>query len=119
MAGVRPSLHLVPLAPGDPVPGVSRYLARAGLEAKLSDRLTVGGLFRLNGPFTPIGEPAVRTQSYVLADLDGTISIGRAGWTLDWELQNLFNTRYPEVRSSGYLNPGAPRVLRMAVRFQP
>ena len=117
--GVRPSFHLVPLAPGDPVPGVSRYLARAGLEAKVSDRLTVGGLVRLNGPFTPIGEPAVRTQAYVLADLEGTVALGRSRWVLDWELQNLFNTRYPEVRSSGYLNPGAPRVLRIAVRFQP
>ena len=81
--------------------------------------LVTAGLVRLNGPFTPIGEPAVRTQSYVLADLDGTIAIGRTRWMLDWELHNLFNTRYPEVRSSGYLNPGAPRVLRMAIRFQP
>ena len=116
--GVRPSLHLVPLAPGDPVPGVSRYLARAGLEAAVAGRLTVGGLVRLNGPFTPIGEPAVETQSYLLADLEGTVALGPSGWLLDWELQNMFNTRFPEVRSSGYLNPGTPRALRISVRWQ-
>ena len=117
-AGVRSSLHVIPLAPGDPVPGVSRYLAQAGLEAVVSGRLTVGGLVRLNGPFTPIGEPAVETQSYVVADLEGTVALGRSRWLLDWELQNVFNTRYPEVRSSGYLNPGTPRALRISVRWQ-
>ena len=117
-AGVRSSLHVIPLAPGDPVPGVSRYLAQAGLKAVVSGRLTVGGLVRLNGPFTPIGEPAVETQSYVVADLEGTVALGRSRWLLDWELQNVFNTRYPEVRSSGYLNPGTPRALRISVRWQ-
>ena len=114
----RPSFHLEPLVPGDPVPGVSRYLARFGLDLELFHGATIGGLVRLNGPFTPIGEPTVRTRPYTLVDATGTIAFGRAGWAMDWELQNVLNTRYPEVRASGYLNPGAPRVLRVAIRFQ-
>jgi outer membrane receptor protein involved in Fe transport len=114
-----PSLHVVPLEPGDPLPGVSRYLARLGLEASLTRRVMAGGLLRLNGPFTPIGEPGVRTRVYPLVDLQGSLLTGWHGWTLDWELQNLFNTRYPEVRASGYLNPGDLRVLRIAFRSNP
>jgi hypothetical protein len=30
---------------------------------------------------------------------------------------NAFNTRYPEVRASGYLNPGMLRTLRVALRI--
>jgi outer membrane receptor for ferric coprogen and ferric-rhodotorulic acid len=33
------------------------------------------------------------------------------------ELQNIFDTRYPEIRASGFINPGAPRTLRAALRF--
>jgi len=110
-------LHLSPLEPGDPVPGVSRYLARVGLESHVNDRIAVGGLFRLNGPFTPIGEPAIRTGVYGLVDLHGTVMLAGGRWAFDWELQNLFDAKYPEVRSSRYLNPGAPRSLRVAMRF--
>jgi outer membrane receptor protein involved in Fe transport len=110
-------LHVVPLEPGDRIPGVSRYLARIGAEARLTQRVMVGGLLRLNGPFTPIGEPSVRTQVYSLVDLSGSVRLGRGRWTLEWELQNVLDTRYPEIRSSGYLNPGDPRVLRLSLRF--
>jgi outer membrane receptor for Fe3+-dicitrate len=114
-----PSFHVVPLEPGDRLPGVSRYLARLGLETDLTRRVMVGGLLRLNGPFTPIGEPTVRTRVYPLVDLQGSLVTGWHGWTLDWELQNVFNTKYPEVRASGYLNPGDLRVLRIAFRSNP
>jgi outer membrane receptor protein involved in Fe transport len=110
-------LHVVPLEPGDRIPGVSRYLARIGAEATLTRRVMVGGLLRLNGPFTPIGEPSVRTRVYPLVDLSGSVRPGRSRWILEGELQNLFNTRYPEIRSSGYLNPGDPRVFRLTLRF--
>jgi outer membrane receptor protein involved in Fe transport len=118
-AAEPPLLHVIPLEPGDRLPGVSRYLARLGLETNLTRRVMVGGLFRLNGPFTPIGEPTVRTRVYPLMDLQGSLVTGWHGWTLDWELQNLFNTKYPEVRASGYLNPGDLRVLRIAFRSNP
>lgn len=111
-----PLFHLAPLSPGDPVPGVSRYLGRVGLEVRATPRLTVGGLARWNGPFTPIGEPAVRTDAYFLTDLSGSWTFARR-WSVDAELQNLFNAKYPEVRASGFLNPGAPRVLRVELRL--
>jgi hypothetical protein len=114
-ASVPPVFHLVPLEPGDPVPGVSRYLARVGLDARLTDRVTAGAVFRLNGPFTPIGEPTARTRPYTLIDVSGAWSFS-GSWSLDWELQNLLSSRYPEVRASGYLAPGGPRVLRAALR---
>ena len=73
-------------------------------------------LFRWSGPFTPIGEPGVRTRPYILTDLGASLRIPRWG-TLDLELQNLLNARYPEIRASGFLNPGAPRTLRAALRL--
>jgi outer membrane receptor for ferric coprogen and ferric-rhodotorulic acid len=36
---------------------------------------------------------------------------------LDLELQNVFDAKYPEIRASGFINPGAPRTLRAAIRF--
>jgi hypothetical protein len=50
-------------------------------------------------------------------DLGGAIQVGSAGATLDLELQNVFNTKYPEIRASGFINPGSPRSLRAAIRF--
>ena len=111
-----PLFHLAPLSPGDPVPGVSRYLGRAGLDLHATSRLTLGGLARWNGPFTPIGEPGVRTDGYFLADLSASWTFA-SRWSVDAELQNLFNAKYPEVRASGFLNPGAPRVLRVELRL--
>ncbi len=114
---IRPSFHLRPLEPGDPIPGVSRYLGRIEVAATVSSRATIRGLLRINGPFSPIGEPSIKTGSYSLVDLAGSVGPLGRGWSLDWEIQNLFSTRYPEVRASGYLNPGAPRAVRLAARF--
>ena len=36
--------------------------------------------------------------------------------TVHHAVQELIS-RYPELRASGYLNPGAPRSLRAAMRF--
>jgi outer membrane receptor for ferric coprogen and ferric-rhodotorulic acid len=52
-------------------------------------------------------------------DVGATIAWSRRRATLDLELQNVFNTRYPEIRASGFLNPGAPRALRAALRWNP
>lgn len=113
----RPVLHLAPVEPGDPVPGVSKFLVRVGGDVAVAKNLTVGAVIRINGSFTPIGEPTIRTQSYALIDLTGSrVVAGR--WVVDWELQNVANARYPEVRASGFVNPGSPRALRVAIRFQ-
>jgi hypothetical protein len=53
----------------------------------------------------------------VLLDIGGQVPIGHTGPVLDIALQNVFNTKFPEIRSSGYINPGTPIALRVAVSF--
>ena len=74
-------------------------------------------MVRFSGPYTPIGEPNVETQSYAVVDLGGSIRLAPLGGVLDLELQNLLDAKYPETRASGFLNPGTPRTLRAALRF--
>jgi hypothetical protein len=114
---LHPSFHIEPLEPGDPVPNVANWLGRVGLEAAMTSRLSAQGRIRFSGPYTPIGEPGVETSSYAVLDLGGSIQIGSAGTMLDLELQNVFNSKYPEIRASGFINPGSPRTLRAAIRF--
>jgi outer membrane cobalamin receptor len=114
---IVPILHEVPLTPGSQVPGVARWFGRTGVEADLLSSLTSRALVRFSGPYTPIGEPGVRTQEYAVVDLGASVRLAGSGTTLDLDLLNAFDTRYPELRASGFLNPGAPRSLRAAVRF--
>ncbi|MEZ4415732.1 MAG: TonB-dependent receptor [Gemmatimonadota bacterium] len=109
--------HLVPLRPGDPVPNVGRYVGRAGVEAPVGEASALRVTWRFSGPFSPIGEPRVRTQAYGVLDLGASLPARPAHGVLDIELENLTGTRYPEVRASGFINPGAPRTLRVALRF--
>jgi outer membrane receptor protein involved in Fe transport len=59
----------------------------------------------------------VETQSYALLDAGASIELAPIGAVLDLELQNIFDQKYPEIRASGFINPGAPRTLRAALRF--
>jgi TonB dependent receptor-like, beta-barrel/TonB-dependent Receptor Plug Domain len=113
---LAPSFHVVPLEPGDPVPGVGRYVGRAGLTLAPIGHVSGQATLRFSGPFTPSGEPTVRTSPYTVLDLASSIRLW-GGTAVDAELENVFDTRYPEVRASGYLNPGWPRTLRVALRF--
>jgi outer membrane receptor for ferric coprogen and ferric-rhodotorulic acid len=83
----------------------------------LSSRVSARGQVRFSGPYTPIGEPGVQTQSYAVLDLGTSIQVSRLGASFDMELQNVLDAKYPEVRASGFINPGAPRTLRAALRF--
>ena len=60
------------------VPGVARWLGHTGVEADLLTSLTSRALVRFSGPFTPIGEPGVRTQEYAVLDLGASIRLGAA-----------------------------------------
>jgi outer membrane receptor protein involved in Fe transport len=62
------------------------------------------------GPFTPIGEPDARTASYALLHLRATVPLGGA-WSAGIGVQNVLDTKYPEVRASGFISPGQPRTL--------
>ena len=72
---------------------------------------------RFSGPYTPIGEPGVETRSYAIVDLGTSIQIPSVGAAADLELQNVLDSKFPEIRASGFINPGAPRTLRAALRF--
>jgi outer membrane receptor protein involved in Fe transport len=112
----RPSFHTEPLAPGDPVPGVSDYFGRLGAEFIPKNGLSTYALVRFTGPFTPIGEPGVTTQAYTVVDLGGSVAFG-ATTSVDVDLLNVFDTQYADIRASGYINPGAPRSLLVSVRL--
>jgi hypothetical protein len=112
----NPSFHDVPLTPGSSVPGVARYLGRAELGVAATPALDLRALIRWSGPFTPIGEQTVRTGAYLITDFGTSVRIRHLG-TLDVELQNILNTRYPEIRASGFINPGEPRTLRASLRL--
>jgi hypothetical protein len=114
---IRPSFHIEPLEPGDPVPNVAQWLGRVGLEAALSPEVAARGQLRFSGPYTPIGEPGLETRSYSVLDLGASVELSRFGAVLDVELQNALDSKYPEIRASGFINPGAPRTLRAAIRF--
>jgi outer membrane receptor protein involved in Fe transport len=109
--------HIEPLEPGDPVPNVAKWLGRVGLEAAWTPRLSTRALVRFSGPYTPIGEPGVETRSYAVLDAGTSIQLAPLGAVVDLELQNVFDTKYPEIRASGFINPGTPRTLRAALRF--
>jgi outer membrane receptor protein involved in Fe transport len=114
---IKPSFHIEPLEPGDPVPNVADWLGRVGLDAILSSRMAARGQVRFSGPYTPIGEPGVTTRSYAIIDLGTSVQLPALGAVADLELQNVFDSKYPEIRASGFINPGAPRTLRAALRF--
>ncbi|HEY7634602.1 MAG TPA: TonB-dependent receptor [Gemmatimonadales bacterium] len=111
------ALHIEPPEPGDWVPNVARWLGRVRLQAAFSSRIAGWTTLRFSGPYTPIGEPDAETQSYAVADLGFSLALGAVGPVLDLELQNVLDAKYPEIRASGFLNPGAPRTLRAALRF--
>jgi outer membrane receptor protein involved in Fe transport len=115
--GIRPTFHIEPLEPGDHVPNVARWLGRVGIEAGPTPGLATRAMVRFSGPYTPIGEPNVETQSYAVLDLGTSVQVSPLGAVLDLELQNALDAKYPEIRASGFLNPGAPRTLRAALRF--
>ena len=112
----RPNFHTEPLAPGDPVPGVSDYFGRVGAEFIPKNGFSTYALVRFTGPFTPIGEPGVTTQAYSVVDLGGSVALG-ATTSVDVDVLNVLDTKYADIRASGYINPGAPRSLLVSVRL--
>jgi outer membrane receptor protein involved in Fe transport len=114
---IRPSFHIEPLEPGSRVPNVARWLGRVGLEAIVTSQLSARSMLRFSGPYTPIGEPGVETQSYTVLDLGASLDLRKFGSVVDLELQNVFDTKHPEIRASGFINPGQPRTLRAAIRL--
>jgi iron complex outermembrane receptor protein len=104
------------LAFGSRVPGVAQYVGQLGVTALIAGRVTGSLGARVLGPYVPIGEPDIETNPYGVLDLGASLPVTQ-GITADLSLQNVFDRSYPEIRSSGYINPGTPRTLRFALNW--
>ena len=100
---------------GERVPGVARFTARVGARTTLRHDVEARASLRVTGPYVPIGEPDFETQPYSVLDLGVAVPFAEH-YALDVELENALDIRYAELRASGYLNPGRPRLLRVALR---
>lgn len=115
--------HNIPIVAGDPVPGVARYTGYIGGDAPLPALFGRDSWWRMRyrvlGPFTPIGEPGLRTRAASVWDVGASLPMKRLanGASLDVDLQNLLDLRYVENRASGFITPGMPRALRVALRL--
>ena len=114
---IRPSFHIEPLEPGARVPNVARWLGRVGLEAAVTASSRSRHAPLLRPLYARSGSRASRPGRTAVLDLGASLDLGGSGSVLDLELQNVFDTKYPEIRASGFINPGMPRTLRAAVRF--
>jgi outer membrane receptor protein involved in Fe transport len=98
------------------VPGIARYLAQAAIEAPLFGDLAGRVEWRVTGPYVPIGEPEAETDAY--STLDASLSYPiRDGMRVDVEVRNVLDRVYPEMRSSGYVSPGSPRSIGIALQL--
>jgi hypothetical protein len=115
-ADIRPNFHIEPLEPGDHVPNVARWLGRVGIEAALTPRLATRAMVRFSGPYTPIGEPGIETQSYAVLDLGTSVQVSALGAVLDLSCRTC---SMPSIRRSGVGLPQPRRSphLRAALRL--
>jgi outer membrane receptor protein involved in Fe transport len=102
---------------GQRVPGVAKYLARLSATFPIPWDMEGRVEWRTTGPYVPIGEPDVRTSAFSVFDAGVTLPV-RDGLLLEIEMRNVFDEVYPEIRSSGYVNPGAPRSIGVAVHYR-
>ena len=70
------------------------------------------------GPYSPFDEPGVVLPAYALAHLSAGIRIARGDY-LDVGVRNLFDRAYPELRAGGFVSPGQPRSVYVALRTGP
>ena len=92
------------------------YNASLGGEYRLGSRALVGARVRFGGPFTPSARSACRhsrTRCSTSVPSFRSVTGGRSSTSPC----NVTSTKYPEIRSSGFINPGAPVVVRVAVSF--
>ncbi len=100
---------------GVPVFGVARATVESGVD--FQHRGLVGSVWAAyTGPFTPIGEPDVRTSPYTLLNARGAAPL-RGPWSLGLGMQNIFDRHYTELRASGFVSPGQPRTLLLTLRY--
>ncbi len=99
------------------VPGLADYLGSLRVSGRLSERVAVRVGWRLVGPHVPIGEPTLKTQAYSVLEAGGAWEVSE-GRTLEVDVTNILDVKYVELRSSGYVTPGAPPQLRIQFRAE-
>jgi outer membrane receptor protein involved in Fe transport len=102
-------------SPKQDVPGIADYLGQMALEAPLLGGVTGRLEWRVTGPYVPIGEPDARTDPFSTIDAALSYPI-RDRMRVGLELRNALNRVYPEMRSSGYVSPGAPRTITLTLQ---
>jgi outer membrane receptor protein involved in Fe transport len=100
---------------GVPVFGVARATVESGVDVQY--RGALGSIWAAyTGAFTPIGEPDARTSPFTLLNARGTVPV-TTDLSLALGVRNILDRRYPEVRASGFVSPGEPRTVLLAVRW--
>ncbi|HEX6964783.1 MAG TPA: TonB-dependent receptor [Gemmatimonadaceae bacterium] len=100
---------------GVPVFGVARSTVEGGVDFQHGG--IMGSVWTAyTGPFTPIGEPDVRTAPYTLFNARGVVPVG-GPWSLGLGVQNILDRRYTELRASSFVSPGQPRTFLLTVRY--
>lgn len=112
----EPAPEGVEPASGQRVPGIARYLAQLSAAFPLREGIEGRVEWRVTGPCVPVGESGVTTNSFSLLDLGVAFPI-RGRFLVDLEVRNVLDKVYPEMRSSGYVNPGAPRSIGLTVHY--
>lgn len=106
-------------SPGQRVPGVAHFTARVSAAGPVGATAAWHATVRVIGPYVPIGEPTVQTQTYSVLDVGLRMPAGATGWTVEAELQNALDVHYVENRASGFVTPGVPRMLRLGMQHAP
>jgi len=113
-SGAAAALHHPDDVVGERVPGVSDYVGRVSLMVRPIDRVSLHAWVTVIGPYVPLGEPEVVTQPYTIGNLLATIFLNRRLEAVVG-VTNLFDAHAAEIRASGFINPAAPRAIRIRV----
>jgi len=113
-SGLLPDFH-VALPQSEWVPGIQLWRGFLRGEWLVSERISLRGDVRVQGPYVPVGEPYHETAPYTLLGAGATFALG-GHWYLDLDGANLADSVYPAVRASGFVIPGTPRTLHLGVR---
>lgn len=109
------ALHEEPAA--ERVPAVADYSGRVALELRPTSAVSLHGWVTVMGPYVPLGEPLAETDPYAIGHVQVGVRLTERV-ELSAGLSNLSDTRAPELRASGAINPVAPRTAHLSLRTQ-
>jgi hypothetical protein len=104
-------------AGGQRVPGIAKYLGSLSASFPLMRDIEGRIDWRVTGGYVPIGEPDALTDAFSVLDFGVSVPL-REGLFAELEVRNVLDEAYAEMRSSGYVNPGAPRSIGLGFHYQ-